>query len=251
MTTSDPSTGSGSSLAASGADTKPVRAGEELEWPRLEAWLREHLPASGLRPDAGEPMQVAQFPGGHSNLTYQVRVGALELVVRRPPFGPVPPTAHDMAREYRWLTAIHPVFPLAPRVYGLCDDTAVIGSVFYVMERRHGVVVRDQEPEAIKDQPSVRRTVGLAVVDALADLHAIDIEASGLTHLGKPSGFVERQVRGWTERWNRSRTHDLGEMEAVARWLAGSLPPNPGRPSVVLERFHRSVHPRTCRSRNP
>ena len=178
-------------------------------------------------------MQVAQFPGGHSNLTYQVHVGALELVVRRPPFGPVPPTAHDMAREYRWLTAIHPVFPLAPRVYALCENPTVIGSVFYVMERRHGVVVRDQEPATIQDQPSVRRRVGLAVVDALADLHAIDIEASGLAHLGKPSGFVERQVRGWTERWNRSRTHDLPDMDAVARWLVESLPANPTRPSVV------------------
>jgi aminoglycoside phosphotransferase (APT) family kinase protein len=214
-------------------DTRPVRAGEQLEWPRLEAWLREHLAASGLRLDTGEPMQVAQFPGGHSNLTYQVRVGALELVVRRPPFGPVPPTAHDMAREYRWLTAIHPVFPRAPRVYALCEDPAVIGSVFYVMERRHGIVVRDREPAAIKDQPSVRRRVSLAVVDALADLHAIDVEASGLTHLGKPSGFVERQVRGWTERWNRSMTNELPEMEAVAQWLAESLPPNPARPSVV------------------
>jgi aminoglycoside phosphotransferase (APT) family kinase protein len=214
-------------------DTRPVRAGEELEWRRLEEWLREHLPASGLRLDPGEHMQVAQFPGGHSNLTYQVRFGALELVVRRPPFGPVPPTAHDMAREYRWLTAIHPVFPLAPRVYALCEDPAVIGSVFYVMEHRHGIVVRDKEPAAIKDRPSVRRLVSLAVVDALAGLHAIDIEGGGLAHLGKPSGFVERQVRGWTDRWNRSRTHDLPEMEAVARWLVESLPPNPARPSVV------------------
>ena len=217
----------------SGDDTRPVRPGEELEWPRLETWLRQHLPASGLRLDAGGPMQVAQFPGGHSNLTYLVRVGAQELVVRRPPFGPVPPTAHDMAREYRWLAAIHPVFPLAPRVYALCDDPAVIGSVVYVMERRRGVVVREQEPAGIRDQPAVRRRVSLAVVDTLARLHAIDIEASGLAHLGKPSGFVERQVRGWTERWNRSRTHDLPQMETVARWLVESLPSNPSRPSVV------------------
>ena len=215
-------------------DTRPVRAGEELEWPRLEAWLREQLPASGLPgPDDRERMQVAQFPGGHSNLTYQVRFGALELVVRRPPFGPVAPTAHDMAREYRWLSAIHPVFPLAPRVYALCEDPAVIGSVFYVMERRHGVVVRDQEPSSIKDLPHVRRGVSLAVVDALADLHAIDIAAAGLTHLGKPHGFVERQVRGWTERWTRSRTHDVPEMEAVAQWLVESLPPNPAQPAIV------------------
>ena len=215
-------------------DTRPVRAGEELEWPRLEAWLREQLPSSGLpAPGDRERMQVAQFPGGHSNLTYQVRFGALELVVRRPPFGPVAPTAHDMAREYRWLSAIHPAFPLAPRVYALCEDPAVIGSVFYVMERRHGSVVRDQEPSSVKDLAHVRRAVSLAVVDALADLHAIDIAAAGLTHLGKPHGFVERQVRGWTGRWTRSRTHDVPEMEAVAQWLVESLPPDPAQPAIV------------------
>ncbi|HEY8136098.1 MAG TPA: phosphotransferase family protein, partial [Candidatus Limnocylindrales bacterium] len=212
-------------------DTGPVRAGEDLEWTRLEAWLRDQRDLPKL--DDREPMHVAQFPGGHSNLTYQLRFGATELVIRRPPFGPVPPTAHDMAREYRWLSAIHPVFPLAPRVYALCEDPSVIGSVFYVMERRHGLVVRDQEPPAIRDLPQVRRGVSIAVVDALADLHAIDIAAAGLAHLGKPHGFVERQVRGWTERWNRSRTSDVPEMEAVARWLVESLPAGPARPTIV------------------
>ena len=178
-------------------------------------------------------MQVAQFPGGHSNLTYRVRFGSTELVVRRPPFGPVPPTAHDMAREYRWLSAVHPVFPLAPRVYALCEDPAIVGSVFYVMERRHGIVVRDEEPAVVRDRPDVRRGVGLAIVDALTDLHAIDIAAAGLTHLGKPQGFAERQVRGWSDRWNHARTTDVPEMEALARWLLESLPPNPSRPAVV------------------
>ena len=215
-------------------DTKSVRAGEALDWMRLEAWLRDQQPESDLpHLDDRERMRVAQFPGGHSNLTYQLRFGTTELVIRRPPFGPVAPTAHDMAREYRWLSAIHPVFPLAPRVYALCEDPSVIGSVFYVMERRHGLVVRGEEPPAIKDLPHVRRGVSLAVVDALADLHAIGIAAAGLGHLGKPHGFVERQVRGWTERWNRSRTSDVPEMEAVARWLAESLPPSPAQPAIV------------------
>ena len=215
-------------------DTSQVRAGEQLDWAHLETWLRERLAASDLPEcDRRETMQVAQFPGGHSNLTYHVTFGTTELVVRRPPFGPVAPTAHDMAREYRWLAAVHPVVPLAPRVYALCEDPAVIGSVFYVMERRHGVVVRDQEPPCIKDQEAARHGVGLALVDALADLHAIDIAGAGLTHLGKPHGFVERQVRGWTERWNRSRTSDVPEMETVARWLLASLPPNPVQPAIV------------------
>jgi aminoglycoside phosphotransferase (APT) family kinase protein len=162
-----------------------------------------------------------------------VRFGGTELVIRRPPLGPVAPTAHDMAREYRWLAAVNPVFPLAPRVYALCEDPAIVGSVFYVMERRQGIVVRNEEPPSVRNQPTVRRRVSLAVVDALADLHAIDIVASGLTHLGKPHGFVERQVRGWTERWNRSRTSDVPEMESVARWLVDSLPANPAEPAIV------------------
>ena len=217
-----------------GGDTRPVRPGEELDWPRLEAWLRERLRASdSVRLDPHERMQVAQFPGGHSNLTYHVRVGSTELVIRRPPFGPVPPTAHDMAREYRWLSAVHSVYPLAPRVYALCEDPAIVGSVFYVMERRHGLVVRHQEPPAISNRPDVRRHVSLALIDALADLHAIDIAAAGLAHLGKPLGFVERQVHGWTDRWNGSKTSELPEMETLARWLVESLPPNPERPAIV------------------
>jgi aminoglycoside phosphotransferase (APT) family kinase protein len=215
-------------------DTGPVRTTEQLDWVRLAAWLRERLPSCGVEGlDLSLPMQVEQFPGGHSNLTYHVRFGLTELVVRRPPLGPVPPTAHDMAREFRWLSAVHPHYPLAPRVYLLCDDATVIGSIFYVMERRHGVVVRHEEPPGIKDRPDVRRSVGAALVDALADLHAIDISGARLTHLGKPEGFVERQVRGWTDRWHRSKTTDLLEMEALATWLVQELPPNPARPAIV------------------
>jgi aminoglycoside phosphotransferase (APT) family kinase protein len=215
-------------------DTRPVRAGEELDWARLEAWLRSRFHASdAVILDQREAMRVSQFPGGHSNLTYHVRFGSSELVVRRPPVGPVPPTAHDMAREYRWLSAVHPVFPLAPRVYALCEDPAVIGSVFYVMERRHGIVIRHEEPPMVHNRPDVRRDISVALIDALADLHSIEIEDAGLTHLGKPHGFVERQVRGWTDRWDRSKTSELPEMERLARWLIESLPPNPERPTIV------------------
>jgi aminoglycoside phosphotransferase (APT) family kinase protein len=215
-------------------DTRPVRPTEQLDWRRLEAWLREHLAACDIPGlDLSLPMHVEQFPGGHSNLTYHLRFGSTELVLRRPPFGPVAPTAHDMAREYRWLTAVHPVFPLAPRVYVLCEDASIVGSVFYVMERRHGIVVRHEEPPQIKGRPAVRRRVGLALVDALVDLHAVDIERAGLGHLGKPIGFVERQVRGWTDRWHRSKTSDVPAMEAVAEWLVAHLPPNPARATIV------------------
>ncbi len=215
-------------------DTRAVRDTEQLDWARMENWLRERLPSChipGL--DLSHPMEVAQFPGGHSNLTYLIRFGDAELVVRRPPFGPVPPTAHDMAREFRWLSAVHPVFPRAPRAYVLCEDPAIVGSVFYVMERRHGLVVRHQEPPELRDRPDVRRRVSTGLIDALTDLHSVDVSGQGLMHLGKPVGFVERQVRGWSERWQRSQTAVVPEMDALARWLSDKLPPNPAQPAIV------------------
>ena len=214
-------------------DARDVRPGEQLDWTRLVAWLRERLPSCripGLDVSCGP--DVAQFPGGHSNLTYLVRFGGTEIVVRRPPFGPVPPTAHDMAREFRWLSAMHAVFPLAPRPYLLCEDTDVIGCVFYAMERRRGLVVRTEEPSALAN-PAARRRLSGALVDTLADLHAIDLVAGGLSGLGKPAGFVERQVKGWSDRWHRSQTSTLAEMDALADWLRAHLPPDPAPPSVV------------------
>jgi aminoglycoside phosphotransferase (APT) family kinase protein len=216
-----------------GDDTAPVRTSEQLDWPRVEAYLRERLPAQLATFNADRQMDVEQFPGGHSNLTYLFRLGGVELVLRRPPFGPVPASAHDMAREYRWLDALNPIFPLAPRPFLLCDDPSVAGATFYVMERRRGRVLRDAEPPGLRDQPAMRRAVSQCIVDTLVALHAIDATLPRIAALGKPQGFVERQVRGWTERWNRSRIGDVADMEVCARWLIDHLPPEPGRPAVV------------------
>ena len=214
-------------------DVNAVRPGEQLDWARLVAWLRERLPACGVPGlDLTREPDVAQFPGGHSNLTYLVRFGDVDIVIRRPPFGPIPPTAHDMAREFRWLSAMHRVFPLAPRPYLLCEDLDVIGSVFYAMERRRGLVVRAEEPPVLAN-PQARRRLSEALVDTLADLHAIDVTAGGLSTLGKPAGFVERQVRGWSDRWHRSTTTALPEMDALAEWLRVHLPADPARAAVV------------------
>lgn len=215
-------------------DTRPVRASEQLDWDALREYAGARLPAVlGQEFDAGAPLTVEQFPGGHSNLTYLLRFGKRELVMRRPPFGPVPARAHDMAREYRILEAVHPVYPLAPQPFMLCEDTSIIGSTFYLMERRRGLVVRNDEPPELADRPAERRRASLALVEALADLHAVDIEAQGLVALGRPSGFVERQVRGWSERWHNSQTTELALMDALAGWLAERLPPDPGRPTLV------------------
>lgn len=216
------------------SDTKPVRASEQLDWDALSRYVRERLSALlGEGFNAGAPLAVEQFPGGHSNLTYLLRFGAQEFVMRRPPFGPVPPKAHDMAREYRILEVVHPVYPLAPRPFLLCEDASIIGSVFYVMERRHGLVVRSTEPPELAERPAERRRTSVALVDALADLHRVDIEAHGLGALGKPYGFVLRQVRGWSERWKGAQTTELPEMDALAAWLMERLPPEPQRPTLV------------------
>jgi aminoglycoside phosphotransferase (APT) family kinase protein len=214
-------------------DTQDIRAGEDLDWPRVVAWLHERLPACNIPGlDMSREPDIAQFPGGHSNLTYRLRFGDVDLVVRRPPVGPVAPTAHDIAREFRWLTAIHPVFPLAPRAYVLCEEVDVIGVPFYVMERRNGIVVRTDEPPALQN-PAARRRLSEALIDTLASLHAIDVEKAGLGAMGKPAGFVERQVKGWSDRWLRSQTTALPEMDALAAWLRDHLPAAPSPPAVV------------------
>ena len=207
-------------------DTHPVRASEQLDWAKLADYLRRELGVNG-------EMSVEQFAGGHSNLTYAVKFGDQEFVLRRPPFGPVPPRAHDMARECRVLMAVHPHFPLAPKPYLLCEDPSIIGSVFYVMERRCGIVIRHEEPPVLRDDAALRARVSGSVVDTLADLHAIDLAAHGLESLGKPAGFVARQIKGWTERWHGSKTSDVPEMESLATWLDARIPADPERPALV------------------
>jgi aminoglycoside phosphotransferase (APT) family kinase protein len=207
-------------------DTRPVRASEELDWAKLADYLRRELDLHG-------ELRVRQFPGGHSNLTYDLAFDNAEFVLRRPPFGPVPPRAHDMAREYRVLAAVHPHFALAPKPLLLCEDTNVIGSIFYVMERRHGLVLRVDEPEGIKGDVALRQRISAGIVNVLGDLHAIDVVAHGLDSLGKPAGFVARQIRGWTERWHGSKTSDVPEMESLANWLEARIPADPARPALV------------------
>jgi aminoglycoside phosphotransferase (APT) family kinase protein len=210
-------------------DTSAIRLGEELDRPALSKYLRASLPES-LREDAAaaaEHIEVEQFPGGHSNLTYLVRVGSREFVLRRPPFGPVAPTAHDMPREYRLLAAIHPVFNLAPEPFLLCEDPSIIGAPFYLMERRKGLVIRRNIPPEIGNDLALRRRVSQGLIDTLASLHAVDIQASGLVNLGKPVGFMARQVRGWADRWQRAKSAELAEIDHVVKWLSERMPPDP------------------------
>jgi aminoglycoside phosphotransferase (APT) family kinase protein len=211
-------------------EVAPIRAGEEIDVRALSDYLR------GKMEGAERSVSIEQFPGGHSNLTYLVRAGGSEYVLRRPPLGPVAPKAHDMAREFRVLEAVHPVFPPAPRVFLLCEDTAVAGATFFLMERRHGVVLRRDVPPDFARDPEFPGKTSEAFIDCLAQLHSIDIESLGLASLGHPEGFLDRQVRGWTERWQRAKTEEMPGMDTLVRWLADRLPESP-KPTLVHNDF--------------
>ena len=213
--------------ARDGADEvelAPVRAGEAFDWPKLAAWLVEHVPGlAGLTGPAGR-LEVLQFPGGHANLTYLVRFGERELVVRRPPLGPVAPRSHDMAREHRVLSALEGHFAAAPRAYALCEDPAVLGATFIAMERCRGSVPRTRIPPDLAALPDAPRRMSFALIDVMADLHAVDYARAGLADLGRPEGYAERQVRSWKERWERARDRELPALDAHFAWLLAHLP---------------------------
>lgn len=200
-------------------DTAPVRPGEELDWAAVDRYVRDHI--DGL----GGDLEVEQFPGGSANLTYLLRYGPQEFVLRRPPFGVIAPGAHDMKREYKVLSQLWKYTRLAPRAYAFCDDRSVCGADFFVMERRQGVVVRSEMPEALRKHRDVGRRIGFAVVDAMAELHSLDPVACGLGDLGKPAGFAARQVAGWAKRWSLVRpANDDGLMDRIAERLAAAVP---------------------------
>jgi aminoglycoside phosphotransferase (APT) family kinase protein len=194
-----------------------IRPGEELDLSRLEPYVRSHFP------ELNGAISVRQFPSGHSNLTYSVTLGEKEMVLRRPPFGSKVKTAHDMGREFRVLEKLHAHYP-APKPLLYCTDESVIGAPFYVMERVHGVVVRQNLPPGLDFSPPVARRLSESFIDNLAALHLLDYNKLGLGDLGKPQGYMERQVRGWTERYYGSKTHELPVVETITTWLKEHMP---------------------------
>ncbi len=203
----------------SNVDTAAVRPGEELDWAAIDRYAREHIE------ELTGSLEVEQFPGGSANLTYLLRYGAQEFVLRRPPFGVIAPGAHDMRREYKVLSRLWKHTRLAPRAYAFCDDKSVCGADFFIMERRTGVVVRSEMPEELKKHDNVGRRLGFAVVDAMAELHSLDPVACELSDLGKPEGFAGRQVAGWSKRWSLVRpANDDGLMDKIAEKLAAEVP---------------------------
>jgi aminoglycoside phosphotransferase (APT) family kinase protein len=195
-----------------------VRPGEELDRARLAALL------AGLVPGAGAPA-IAQFPGGMSNLTYLISAGGRELVLRRPPFGAQVRGGHDMAREHRILAALSAAGYAVPQPVALVEDESVLGAPFYLMERVRGVILRSPPPPGLDLGPGPMRRVCLALVDAMAELHALDYAAAGLADLGRPEGYTARQVAGWARRYEAARADGAPDLAPVAAWLAANLPP--------------------------
>ncbi len=201
--------------------SKAVRAGEELDLERLEPFLRSHFP------DLSGPLAVKQFPSGHSNLTYSITFGEKEMVLRRPPFGSKVKSAHDMGREYHVLSKLHTAYP-TPKPLLHCTDESVLSAPFYVMERVRGIILRRDIPVGLELSPETARRLSESFIDNLAALHGLDYTALGLGDLGKPQGYLERQVRGWIERYHGSKTHDLPEVALLSAWLTERMPAQSG-----------------------
>lgn len=197
---------------------KSIRQGEELNIENLKLFLHQNLPEL-----VGE-LTVSQFPSGFSNLTYMVSIGDKEFVLRRPPFGANIKSAHDMAREYNILNNIAPAFSKVPKPLIYSNDINIIGAEFYMMERVRGVILRQKAPEGIELTPELMRGIAESTIDNLAELHLIDIEKYNLASMGKPEGYVKRQVEGWTERYKKSETDSIPLMDSTAAWLLANMP---------------------------
>ena len=209
------------------AETIRVREDEDFDRDAAERYMREHI--EGL-PEG--KLEVWQFPSGASNLTYLVKIGDWEGVLRRPPLGPVPPKAHDMERESRLLMKIHEAFTLAPKPYFFTDDESIIGAQFYVMERRKGVIVDDEFPEGVEPTEELCRGMSRMVADTLVELHAVDWREAGLEDLGRPEGFLQRQVKGWIGRYDEAKTEEIEEVGPLTDWLTKDIPESPD-PTIV------------------
>lgn len=203
------------------------RAGEELDARQIDSYLKAHI--HGLY---GQPA-ISQFPGGASNLTYLIQYPDLELVLRRPPFGHKAKSAHDMGREFRILNQLQDVFPYCPKAYAHCIDNSLIGSEFYVMERVKGIILRADLPTELALTADSTRTLCKSFIDTLVELHQVDYHACGLGNLGKPEGYVQRQISGWSQRYEKALTPDAPHWLEVITWLNDKMPDDHPNPAII------------------
>ena len=199
-------------------DTTNIRQGEELNIENLTDYLYLHLKKEETE------ISIEQFPGGSSNLTYLVKIGGEEYVLRRPPFGNQVKSAHDMKREFNVLSKLSEVYRSAPKPFLYCADENVTGSEFYLTERRKGLIIRGKSPKELEESKELQREVCESFIENLVELHALDYEKAGLGDLGKPKGYAKRQVEGWTKRYLNAKTDDHIELETAIEWLNANIP---------------------------
>jgi aminoglycoside phosphotransferase (APT) family kinase protein len=186
--------------------------------PALQEWIKQHLP------QLGSLQNISSITGGYSNLTFRITIENRNYILRMPPPGASVKTAHDMGREFRVLTALRPHYPLVPEPLSYCDDTAILGAPFYIMQELQGVILRPGMKRLAELSPETFTELSQRLIENLASLHAIDIHTTGLIQLGKPEGYVQRQVTGWTQRYFQSETDVLHDMNGLADWLARQQP---------------------------
>ena len=207
-------------------DTIPVRSDETFDENRLREYLTGKLDGSS------NDMSVRQFGGGKANLTYLLDFESYQYVLRRPPIGPLAPTAHDMSREFKVLSVLHKSFPYAPKAFHFCEDLEIIGSPFFIMERKVGEVIRKKLPDNFYNQKDGPELISEQLIRTLAKFHQVNYYDLGLEDLGKPIGFVERQVNGWKKRWDNAKHQDIDNVEKIYYWLIENIP-NTNQFSIV------------------
>jgi aminoglycoside phosphotransferase (APT) family kinase protein len=196
-----------------------VRPGEELDSTKLAAYL------SASWNKKMNTVAVQQFPGGYSNLTYSIKIDQDEYVLRRPPIGANIKSAHDMGREFTVLASLRDAgYSKAPEPIHFCDDESVIGSKFYLMKRVSGTILRNKVPAGLTIAPETFKQLSQAAIEGLVELHHLNITNTALSKLGKPDGYVERQVKGWTQRYDKAKTDDIASMDEVGDWINKHIP---------------------------
>lgn len=199
-----------------------IRQGEELDNAAIKQFLTEHIAAIG-------ELEVTQFPGGASNLTYQLSIEGKEYILRRPPFGKIAKSAHDMLREANIIQVLKPVYQYVPNIIATCDDHSVLGCDFYIMEKLTGIIPRQNMPKELQLNETETRSLCMNVIDKLIELHQVNITETGLDKLGKGDGYVARQINGWSDRYIKAKTDDATDFEAVMEWLKANMPQDVGQ----------------------